>query len=80
MPVIVLSFIRHAKQEIGFRKSVDAGYDISPNNVLEDTIETCLTIARREKNPTDETKGNFKRLEKESDHLAQATSCKVILE
>jgi len=64
MPVIVESFMRHAEQEIGFRKSVDAGFDVSPNNVLEDTIETCLTIARREKNPTDETKGNFKRLEK----------------
>jgi len=41
-------------------------------NVLENTIETCFTIARREKKPTDETKRNFKRLEKGSDHLAQA--------
>jgi len=62
--VVAESFRLHAEQEIGFRKSVDEKYSITPNIVLEDTIETCLTIARREKNLTDQTKANFKLLEK----------------
>ncbi len=64
MAVLVESFKRHAEQEIGFRKFKNKEYDITPNDVLVDTIETCLTIARREKNPSDETKNNFKLLEK----------------
>jgi len=64
MPIIEESFKRHAEQEILYRKKTDKEENISCVDVLNDTIETCLTVARREKNPTDASKENFKRLEK----------------
>jgi len=64
MAVIEKSFKRHAEQEIGYRKDGDKENSISIEDVLNDTIETCLTIAKRKKNPTKESKENFKRLEK----------------
>lgn len=64
MDIIAKSFHAHATQEIGYRKEVNKEIDLSVSDVLKDTIETCLTLARREKNPDDESKQNFKRLEK----------------
>lgn len=64
MEMVVESFQRHAAQELRFRKSVDENYSTTVEDVLNDTLETCLTIARRDKNPDKQTKANFKLLEK----------------
>ena len=64
MEVVSESFHVHAEQEIGFRSSTKEGYDKTVEDVLHDTFETCLTIARREKNPDKDSKKNFKLLEK----------------
>ena len=64
MEMVAESFQRHATQELGFRKSVDEKYSTTVEDVLNDTLETCLTIARRERNPDKQTKANFKLLEK----------------
>ncbi len=64
MEMVAESFQRHATQELGFRKSVDENYSTTEEDVLNDTLETCLTIARRDKNPDKQTKVNFKLLEK----------------
>ncbi len=64
MEIVADSFRLHAEQEIGFRKSTQGGYDKTVEVVLDDTFETCLTIARRERNPDKRSKDNFKLLEK----------------
>lgn len=64
MGVVADSFRLHAEQEIGFRSSTVEGYDKTVEDVLYDTFETCLTIARRERNPDKPSKDNFKLLEK----------------
>ena len=64
MEVVAESFRLHAEQEIGFRKATKKEYNTTIKDVLNDTLETCLIIARREKNPDKETKDNFKLLQK----------------
>jgi len=64
MEMVAESFQRHAEQEIAFRKSVDENYSTTVEDVLHDTLETCLTISRRERNPDNQTKATFKLLEK----------------
>jgi hypothetical protein len=63
MKIVAESFRLHAEQGIGFRTARKLG-EINVEDVLLDTLETCLTIASREKNPNDEAKKNFKRLER----------------
>jgi len=46
---VLQSFQSIAKSELGFRE-----LDLTPNDVLMDTIQTCLLIARREKNSKDD--------------------------
>lgn len=64
MEIVSESFRLHAEQEIRFRGSENESYNTTVEEVLNDTFETCLTIARREKNPTDKGQANFKLLEK----------------
>ena len=64
MEMVAESFRLHANQEIGFRKTTNEKYKTTIEDVLDDTLETCLTIVRREKNPDEESKENFKLLEK----------------
>ena len=64
MEVVAESFQLHAEQEIGFRKSTNKEYEITVEDVLNDTFETCLTITRRQKNPSTQTTAKFKLLEK----------------
>ena len=62
--MVAESFCLHANQEIGFRKAANEELKTTIEDVLNDTLETCLTIVRREKNPEDDSKKNFKLLEK----------------
>ncbi|MAE81831.1 MAG: hypothetical protein CMB80_03775 [Flammeovirgaceae bacterium] len=58
---VAASFEVFAKQEISYRKGVDS--TMTPENVLQDTIDTCAIIAKRERGNEDE-KAKFKELQK----------------
>jgi len=57
--VVAKSFHAFAGQEIAYRKSWNKNLDITPEIVLQDTIDTCLIITRREMNREEHAKANF---------------------
>jgi len=52
--MVAKSFMAFAKQEINYRKSGNPKSDLTPEKVLQDTIETCLIIAKRGDGSDDE--------------------------
>jgi len=63
MLVVADSFQAFAKQEIEYRKKGNPDVGLTPEKVLEDTISTCVILAKRERG-TDEEKTKFKELQK----------------
>ena len=63
LEVVSKSFLVHAEQEIIFRKNGDVKIELSPKKVLQDTIDTCLIITKRETNKGESAKSNFKLLQ-----------------
>lgn len=59
--VVSESFTVHAKQEIAFRGNLVT--KLSPEKVLQDTIDTCLIITKRDTNKEEVAKSNFKLLQ-----------------
>ena len=57
------SFEAFARQEIEYRKEITPDSELTPEKVLQDTIDTCITIARRGKG-TEKEKANFKELQR----------------
>ncbi len=62
--VVSKSFNEHAKQEIAFRKNKNDKTKLTPNIVLQDIIDTCLIITKRESNIEEPAKSNYKLLKK----------------
>ncbi len=60
------SFNAFAEAEITYRNSSEEfkAKQVTPKYVLWDTVNTCATLARREKNTTEESKKNFQDLKK----------------
>ncbi len=63
MEVVANSFIVHAEQEIAFRKNVTDKNDLTPEKVLQDTIDTCLLITKRDSNREEPARSNFRLLQ-----------------
>ncbi len=63
METVAASFQAFAEQEIVYRKNGDGSSDLTPGKVLEDTIETCLILAKRGSGTADE-KAQFTELQK----------------
>jgi predicted nucleotidyltransferase component of viral defense system len=63
LEVVSKSFMLHAKQEIAFRKNINNKTELSPEKVLQDTIDTCLIITKRDANKVEPAKSNFKLLQ-----------------
>lgn len=61
--VVAASFMAFAKQEIAYRKNGEIKTELSPDKVLEDTINTCLVIATRGRR-SHKDKRNFDELQK----------------
>ncbi len=53
LDIVVKSFKAFAKQEIEYRKSKGAETNLTPKKVLQDTIDTCLILAKRGGNTAD---------------------------
>lgn len=60
---VVASFKAFAEKEIEYRKKGNLGSKLTPELVLQDTIDTCLIIAKRGGDSDDE-KAKFKELQK----------------
>jgi hypothetical protein len=45
--MVAKSFLAFAEQEINYRKNGNPKSDLTPEKLLQDTIDTCMTIARR---------------------------------
>ncbi len=60
LKIVSKSFLLHAEQEIAFRKNANDKTDLSPKKVLQDTIDTCLIITKRDTNKEEPAKSNFK--------------------
>ena len=63
MEVVAASFHVFALQEIAYRKNTDPESEITPEIVLQDTIDTCVILAKRGRGSDDE-KTRFKELQK----------------
>lgn len=61
--VVSASFQAFAKQEIEYRKNGNPDTDISPEKVLQDTIDTCVILSKRG-GGTDDEKAKFIELQK----------------
>ena len=61
--VVKKSFLAIAEKEFAYRKSKNKDLTISAKNVLQDTINTCMIIAKRENNKEEPAKSNFKQLQ-----------------
>ncbi len=61
--VVHRSFVVHAEQEIHFRRDGDGKQDLTPEIILQDIIDTCLLIVKRETNKEEPAKSNFKLLQ-----------------
>ncbi len=61
--VVAASFYAFAKQEIEYRKNRNYEINLTPEKVLQDTLDTCLILAKRERG-TDDEKAKFKELQK----------------
>lgn len=63
MEVVAASFFAFAKQEIEYRKILNPEIIITTEIVLQDTIDTCIVFAKRERGNDDEN-AKFKELQK----------------
>lgn len=63
LEVVAKSFQAFADQEIAYRKIENKSFDITPEKVLQDTIDTCRIITKREMNKDEPAKSNFKQLQ-----------------
>ncbi|MCK4992398.1 MAG: nucleotidyl transferase AbiEii/AbiGii toxin family protein [Bacteroidales bacterium] len=63
MELVSQSFQVHAIQEIDYRKDGKNKSDLTTEIVLQDTIDTCMIICRRETNKEDPAKSNFRLLQ-----------------
>ena len=63
MELVNQSFQVHAIQEIDYCKDGKNKSDLTPEIVLQDTIDTCMIICKRETNKEDPAKSNFKLLQ-----------------
>ncbi len=61
--MVAKSFMAFAEQEINYRKNGNPDSDLTPQKVLQDTIDTCLIIAKRGGGSDDE-KHKFAELQK----------------
>lgn len=52
--MVTKSFLAFAKQEINYRKNGNPESDLTPEKVLQDTIDTCMIIAKRGGGSSDE--------------------------
>lgn len=64
MEVVAASFQVFAEYEIAYRKNANPEVDLTPNMVIQDTIDTCIILAKRERG-TDDEKAKFKELQKD---------------
>ncbi len=63
MEVVAASFQVFAKHEIVYRKNGNPEVELTPEMVLQDTIDTCIILAKRDRG-TDDEKEKFKELQK----------------
>lgn len=65
MVIVYTSFQAFAKKEISYRnhRKDFSKRKVTPDIVLQDTIDTCLTITKREANLEEPFKSNFKQLQ-----------------
>ena len=63
MEVVAASFKVFAQQEIAYRKNGNEETSLTPEIVLQDTIDTCIILAKRDRGNDDE-KAKFKELQK----------------
>jgi hypothetical protein len=63
MEVVAASFQVFAEHEIAYRKNENPEFELTPEMVLQDTIDTCLILAKRDRG-TDDEKAKFKELQK----------------
>ncbi len=63
MEVVAASFKVFAQQEIAYRKKGNTEIELTPEMVLQDTINTCVILAKRDRGNDDE-KAKFKELQK----------------
>jgi len=61
--IVAKSFMAFAEKEINYRKNGDPESELTPEKVLQDTIDTCLIIAKRGGGSDDE-KQKFAELQK----------------
>jgi len=61
--MVAKSFHAHVAQETSFKNTLDRETKLTPEMVLQDTINTCLIITKRETNKEDPAKSNFKILQ-----------------
>lgn len=61
--VVAISFQNFAKYEIVYRKNENEEAEITPEKVLQDTIDTCIILAKRGQGSDDE-KAKFRELQK----------------
>lgn len=61
--IVSKSFMAFAKHEIEYRKNGNPDQKLSPKKVLQDTIDTCVILAKRELGTKDE-KDRFKELQR----------------
>lgn len=63
MEVVAASFQVFAEHEIAYRKNGNPEVELTPEMVLQDTIDTCLILVKRGRG-TDDEKAKFKELQK----------------
>ena len=63
MEIVTTSFQAFAKQEIAYRENGNPEIVLTPDHVLQDIIDTCLILAKRDRG-TDDEKTKFKELQK----------------
>lgn len=63
MEVVAASFQVFAKHEIAYRKNENPEVELTPEKVLQDTIDTCIILAKRDRGNDDE-KAKLKELQK----------------
>lgn len=63
LEVVAASFREFALREIAYRKNGNPEDELSPEMVLQDTIDTCIILAKRDRGNDDE-KAKFKELQK----------------
>jgi hypothetical protein len=57
------SFYSFARKEIEYRKQISADSELTPEKVLNDIIQTCRVIAKRDANKTEPDKTHFRLLQ-----------------